>query len=210
MGEVCKSNPEKRDNCVKECLEFMDTIVAFLHEAPNGFKSFKSKNEFEGIVNHMLGLEILYGGKRKIRNIISDPAKYTSAWLAAHETLKPNKSKGVKSEYGYLLGRKLGWEWRMKFYMVMDYIMNNGGLSSISIKPKVDSKRKFHDKDKTIAWDRQEGVCAHCEEDLNWISMHAHHKIPHGNGGPSNAENCELLHPDCHSQQHSGVAELVA
>lgn len=207
--KFAKSNPEKRDECVKECLEFMDTVATFLQKAPNGFKSFKSTNDFEGIVNHMLGLEILYGGKRKIRNIISDPAKYTSAWLAAHETLKPNKSKGVKSEYGYLLGRKLGWEWRMKFDMVMRHIMSNGGLSSMSIRPKKDRKREFSESVKNITWHRQEGLCNHCEEELEWNNMHAHHKIPHEDGGPSNADNCELLHLDCHRQQHGHPVKLV-
>jgi len=208
--KFAKINPEKRDKCVKECLEFMDTVVTFIQKAPNGFKSFKAINDFEGIVNHMLGLEILYGGKRKIRNIISDPAKYTSAWLAAHDTLKPNKSKGVKSEYGYLIGRKLGWEWRMKFDKVMHYTMDNGGLKSMSIKAKKDRKRDFSESDKNIAWHRQDGLCDHCEEELEWGNMHAHHKIPHQYGGPSNAENCELLHSDCHNQQHGHGFKLVA
>ena len=206
-------NPDARDKCVMDCLKFMDTVYDFLRKAPNGLKSFKSKNEFEGIVNHMIGLEIMFGGKRKVRNIISDPAKYTSSWLAAHETLKPNISKGVKSDYGFLIGRKQGWEWRMKFDYIMKYVMENGGLESMSIRPKKDRKRDFSQSDKNIAWNFQEGRCGHCNDELTWDNMHAHHRpIPHEDGGPTVPENCELLHVDCHRKQHSSgdVIGLVA
>lgn len=199
--KLADRDAQLRDECVLEVLDMLDKIYVVMSKAPNGLKSFSSLATFDGMIHHMLGMEIMYD--KPISKIIRDSGKYTSSWLAAHEELKANLPGNRKSEYGAIVSGWFGEEWRSKYNLVMKHTLNNGGLESMSIKPLTHRKRYFNASDKTIVWKRQEGVCFHCGKELDWDNMQAHHSpIPHSKGGPTIPDNCELLHVECHEQMH--------
>ena len=59
------------------------------------------------------------------------------------------------------------------------------------------SIRAFDDRMKRAAYERQGGVCPHCGEHFELSEMHADHIKPWAKGGPTTAENCQMLCRDC-------------
>jgi len=56
---------------------------------------------------------------------------------------------------------------------------------------------------KAIAFERQAGLCLVCENPLKFSNCTGHHKINRCQGGPSNADNCEVRHTACERMMHS-------
>lgn len=53
-------------------------------------------------------------------------------------------------------------------------------------------------------WHKQGGRCIRCGEPITKeTGWHRHYLVPKVLGGPDNASNCQLLHPECHRQIHS-------
>lgn len=200
-AKMAENDPDMRDECVEYVVSMLDQVHNVMSKAPNGLGSFKKLAAFDGFIYHMIGLEIYFN--KPFSKIVSDKGKYAAAWLDAHAQLMRKLPGNRQSDYDKISGKWWGHQWRSKFAYVMQHVMDNGGLESMSIKPATDRKRAFDEDDKIIAWNRQEGDCVHCGEPLDWNNMHAHHSpIPHSMGGLTIPENCELLHVECHNEQH--------
>lgn len=65
-----------------------------------------------------------------------------------------------------------------------------------------DRKRVFSELDKIKAWERQDGKCVVCGKSVR-ITDEGHHQVQHSKGGKTVAENCVLIHKDCHSRLHN-------
>jgi len=63
------------------------------------------------------------------------------------------------------------------------------------------SIRAFNDKLKREAYERQKGVCARCGEQRVLAMMEADHITPWHEGGPTTAENCQMLCKDCNRRK---------
>ena len=59
------------------------------------------------------------------------------------------------------------------------------------------SIRAFDDRMKRAAYERQGGVCRYCGERFELSDMHADHIKPWSKGGPTTADNCQMLCRDC-------------
>lgn len=59
------------------------------------------------------------------------------------------------------------------------------------------SIRAFDDRMKRAAYERQGGVCPYCGEHFELSEMQADHIKPWAKGGPTTAENCQMLCRDC-------------
>lgn len=65
-------------------------------------------------------------------------------------------------------------------------------------KPQRDAKRAFSESVKNHVWDRQQGKCAKCENQLNRVATEYDHKVAWENGGLSMEENCQAFCANCH------------
>lgn len=59
------------------------------------------------------------------------------------------------------------------------------------------SIRAFDNKQKRAAYERQRGICPMCHKHFEFEEMHADHIRPWSKGGPTTAENCQMLCRDC-------------
>lgn len=59
------------------------------------------------------------------------------------------------------------------------------------------SIRAFDDRMKRAAYERQGGICPYCGEHFELSEMHADHVRPWAKGGPTTADNCQMLCRDC-------------
>jgi hypothetical protein len=66
------------------------------------------------------------------------------------------------------------------------------------------SIRAFSDNQKREAFERQKGVCVKCKKTFELADMEADHITPWSKGGPSIAENCQMLCKD-DNRRKSGV-----
>jgi len=62
-----------------------------------------------------------------------------------------------------------------------------------------DSRRGFNQTEKAEIWDKQEGKCARCREQLLRRATHYDHIIPWEKGGETNVKNGQALCANCHS-----------
>lgn len=59
------------------------------------------------------------------------------------------------------------------------------------------SIRAFTDKMKRETYERQQGICTHCQKHFDLSEMEADHTTPWHEGGKTNAENCQMLCRGC-------------
>lgn len=74
---------------------------------------------------------------------------------------------------------------------------------------RIDPKRRFSELDRIKAWERQDGKCVVCGKSVK-ISDNGHHLVPHSTGGKTEAENCVLVHQECHRLLHSNQLVLFS
>lgn len=60
-----------------------------------------------------------------------------------------------------------------------------------------DTRRRFNTQEKLTAWIRQNGRCPICDKVLT-MSDDGHHILPYYKGGETTADNCLLVHAECH------------
>ena len=59
-------------------------------------------------------------------------------------------------------------------------------------------------------WKQQNGLCPVCHQKITKVTgWNRHHLIWKSKGGKEDADNCVLLHPNCHQQVHSRKVEVV-
>ena len=61
--------------------------------------------------------------------------------------------------------------------------------------------RAFSNTQKREAYERQQGICAHCGEHFDIAEMEADHIKPWHAGGKTSAENCQMLCRDCNRRK---------
>ena len=61
--------------------------------------------------------------------------------------------------------------------------------------------RAFEPRMKRAAYERQGGLCAHCNQPFALEDMEAHHIKPWAKGGPTSSDNCKMLCEDCHHKE---------
>lgn len=59
------------------------------------------------------------------------------------------------------------------------------------------SIRAFTDKMKREAYERQQGICTHCQKHFDLSEMEADHITPWHEGGKTTTENCQMLCRNC-------------
>ena len=71
--------------------------------------------------------------------------------------------------------------------------------------PKIkykDTIKLFNDEQKVIVYFKQNGLCAICENPLDFSKSEAHHKYERGRGGPTKIYNAQIVHHKCHVKFH--------
>ena len=63
------------------------------------------------------------------------------------------------------------------------------------------SIRKFLERDKRTAYERQKGICPLCGNHLEYSDMQADHRVPWSKGGRTVAENCQMLCASCNREK---------
>ncbi len=83
----------------------------------------------------------------------------------------------------------------VKRLLVDDDVSNKSGIYSYIFdrRERHLSIRKFTDKDRIEAYERQNGVCPNCKETFVIADMEADHITPWHAGGKTNAANCQML-----------------
>lgn len=83
--------------------------------------------------------------------------------------------------------------------MADEDVTKKGGVYEYLLtgKERCLSIRAFDDRMKRAAYERQGGVCPYCGERFELSEMHADHIKPWAKGGPTTAENCQMLCRDC-------------
>lgn len=64
--------------------------------------------------------------------------------------------------------------------------------------------RKFNDRERREAYERQKGICIVCEEHFQMEKMEADHITPWHDNGKTVAENCQMLCKEC-NRRKSGI-----
>jgi hypothetical protein len=83
----------------------------------------------------------------------------------------------------------------VKRLMIDDDVTNKSGIYSFVFdgKERHLNIRKFSEKDKVEAFERQNGVCPACSKTYSISEMEADHIDPWHSGGKTNAANCQML-----------------
>ena len=63
------------------------------------------------------------------------------------------------------------------------------------------SIRKFPNRDKRAAYERQKGICPHCKKHYEYEQMEADHITPWSKGGHTEPENCQVLCRACNRKK---------
>ena len=68
------------------------------------------------------------------------------------------------------------------------------------------SIRRFSDKMKRTAYERQKGICKMCRRHFEFEQMHGDHIKPWSKGGHTVAENCQMLCAECNNKKGDSFA----
>ncbi|UWR27356.1 DUF262 domain-containing protein [Sulfitobacter sp. S223] len=121
-------------------------------------------------------------------------------WAEACFPKYRNQMKGVPwgplyNEYGPTVIDSAKAEDEVKRLLIDDDVSAKSGIYSYIFdgKERHLSIRKFSEKDRTEAYERQGGVCPVCKETFAITEMEADHIDPWHAGGKTNAANCQML-----------------
>jgi len=87
--------------------------------------------------------------------------------------------------------------------MIDDDVTNKKGIYSyvLTKAEKHLNIRAFTENMKREAFERQKGICAHCNGTFELKAMEADHITPWHMGGKTNASNCQMLCKDCNRRK---------
>ena len=90
--------------------------------------------------------------------------------------------------------------------MIDDDVTNKKGIYIyvLTRNEKYLNIRAFTDNQKRSAYERQQGICKTCGKHFDIKEMEADHIIPWHAGGPTSAENCQMLCREC-NRRKSGI-----
>lgn len=91
----------------------------------------------------------------------------------------------------------------VKRLLLDDDVTNKKGIYPYILtgKEKHLSIRAFSDSQKLSAYERQNGICAHCKEHFEFSQMEGDHITPWHLGGRTISENCQMLCKSCNRQK---------
>lgn len=91
----------------------------------------------------------------------------------------------------------------VKRLLLDDDVTNKKGIYPyiLTRKEKYLSIRAFSESQKLSAYERQNGICAHCKEHFEISQMEGDHITPWHLGGKTISENCQLLCKSCNRQK---------
>lgn len=94
-------------------------------------------------------------------------------------------------------------ESKIKKLMIDDDVTSKKGIYEyvLSGDERKLNIRAFSDNMKREAYERQEGVCTHCNKHFEIDQMEADHITPWSKGGKTNGENCQMLCRDCNRRK---------
>jgi len=94
-------------------------------------------------------------------------------------------------------------EQRIHDLMEDDEIMKKSGIYSYVLSGDLRdlSFRTFDKKQKREAYERQQGICAHCGKHFELEEMEGDHITPWAEGGVTTAENCQMLCKECNRKK---------
>jgi hypothetical protein len=94
-------------------------------------------------------------------------------------------------------------EQRIHDLMEDDEIMKKSGIYSYVLSGDLRdlSFRTFDKKQKREAYERQQGICAHCGKHFELEEMEGDHITPWAEGGVTTAENCQMLCRECNRRK---------
>ena len=80
-------------------------------------------------------------------------------------------------------------------FMADEEVTNKKGIYSFVLtkKEKYLNLRKFNDRQKREAYEKQKGICPICKEHFEIEKMDGDHMIPWYKGGKTISENCQML-----------------
>lgn len=132
-------------------------------------------------------------------------------WVELTFTTKRKEMKGL--DWGSLYDQFNGQmydsdilEDEIKQLMIDDDVTNKRGIYFyvLTRNEKYLNIRAFTPAQKRSAYERQDGICASCEQFFEIGQMEADHITPWHAGGKTNAENCKMLCVEC-NRRKSGV-----
>ena len=87
--------------------------------------------------------------------------------------------------------------------LILDEDVDNKGIYPyiLTRKEKYLSIRAFPDAIKLAAYERQGGICPHCNQHFELSQMEADHITPWHLGGHTVKENCQMLCRDCNRRK---------
>ena len=129
-------------------------------------------------------------------------------WVKLTFTTYRREMKGI--EWGGLYGefkdklfdtKKL--EQEIQALMIDDDVSNKKGVYSyvLNRNEKYLNIRAFTESQKRSAYERQNGICSHCEKHFEFQEMEADHITPWHLGGKTIAENCQMLCKECNRRK---------
>lgn len=91
----------------------------------------------------------------------------------------------------------------VKRLLLDDDVTNKKGIYPyiLTRKEKYLSIRAFSESQKLSAYERQNGICAHCKEHFEFSQMEGDHITPWHLGGKTISENCQMLCKSCNRQK---------
>ncbi len=94
-------------------------------------------------------------------------------------------------------------EEEIKRLLIDDDVTNNKGIYDyvLSGDERKLNIRAFSDKMKMAAYERQQGKCVKCGQHFDLKDMEGDHITPWSEGGPTTAENCQMLCIDCNRRK---------
>lgn len=94
-------------------------------------------------------------------------------------------------------------EQRIHDLMEDDEIMKKSGIYSYVLSGDLRdlSLRTFDKKQKREAYERQQGICPHCNKHFELEEMEGDHITPWAEGGVTTADNCQMLCKECNRKK---------
>jgi hypothetical protein len=94
-------------------------------------------------------------------------------------------------------------EKEIKILMQDDEVDNKNGIYQyvLTRNEKYLNLRSFNDKQKTGAYERQNGICVKCSAHFEIDDMEGDHIMPWHEGGKTTSENCQMLCKDCNRRK---------
>lgn len=129
-------------------------------------------------------------------------------WVEALFPKKRTIMKGVEwgtlyNKYGQEIFDPAKFEKEIQRLVLDDDVTNKKGIYPylFTADEKYLSIRAFTPAQKIAAYERQEGICAVCGKHFKIEEMEADHIKPWSEGGPTSAENCQMLCRDCNRRK---------